>query len=93
MPAPDGRPFRMAFPVITLPANRGGKRAIILYSAQQRGDLSGVCYATCVDIDGVCHPQIPIHIDTIRKASQDPVHFMEVEKTDAPLIIVPPSEA
>lgn len=83
------RKFRLAFPVITLPANHGGKRAIILFSVQQKGDLSGIVYATCVDIDGQQFSQVPIRMDTIRAATLAPVYFQEVDKTDAPLIVGP----
>lgn len=79
----DERKFRIAFPVIQLPVNLGGKRAIVLFSVAPK-DNPLVQFSTCCDIDGRIHQNVPLYVGAVRAASLNPVHFMEVESPEGP---------
>lgn len=76
----DKRPFKVAFPEITLPANFGGKRAIVVMS-MARPNNPRVCFSTCLDIDGAVHQMVPTSLAELRGARH--VTMLEVDNVGA----------
>jgi len=78
------RVFKIAFPVVTLPVDRGAKRAIVIMSVSP-SDNRQLLIATCIDIDGTPHVNVPFVRSEVEKAAQDPIIFVESkEKRTAP---------
>lgn len=77
--------FKIAFPGLTLPEQYGGKRAIVLYSAPHPANPAEAVMASCLDIDGRYHAQVPLMIQAIMQAAQKPVWLHETTALDAPL--------
>jgi hypothetical protein len=61
------RPFKVAFPEIVLPANFGGKRAIVVMSLS-RPTNPRLLFGTCIDIDGRVHQMVPLALSEVREA-------------------------
>ncbi len=71
------RPFRVSFPVINLPDNLGGKRALVIMTMSRPTDPN-VGFSVCIDVDGQVYQNVPTSLSKLREASQAPVHFIEV---------------
>jgi hypothetical protein len=74
----DRVPFKVAFPIINLPENYGGKRAIVIFALSRPADPN-VCFALCVDIEGQVHQHVPVSLPELRLAAQNPAKMIECE--------------
>lgn len=82
-------PIKVRFPVLTLPQNYGGLRAVVLFSKEVRSEPF-VVYSTCIDEKGRVHFDIPLAAAELRKAAEKPATLMEVaDDNAAPAIVVP----
>jgi len=81
----QSKQFKIAFPGLTLPEQFGGKRALILYSAPHPQNPGVAIMASCLDIDGHFHPQVPLMIPAVLKAAEHPTWLHETTALDAPL--------
>ena len=81
---PIAKPFKMRFPVLTMPVSHGGKRAIVVISF---GDPAkpDVIFATCVDEDGRVWQGVPFVKSTVMEASRKPACLVEVEDDNSPI--------
>jgi hypothetical protein len=77
------RKFRVAFPCVTLPANFGGKRAIVMFSVSSPKQAN-IHFSTCVDIDGQVHQNVPFSVIELMNAARKPCNMTEVEVLDGP---------
>lgn len=78
--------FKIAFPVLTLPVDRGSKRAIVIMSMSPKLQPD-VMLATCIDIDGRPHVNVPFVRSAIERAAREPIIFVETqERGTAPKI-------
>lgn len=75
--------FKLAFPSAKLPPQYGGKRCVVLFSAQKRGEQN-ISYAWCIDEDGRVHAEVPFVTDDIRKAK--PMVLVEDPNARAPQV-------
>lgn len=80
----NGPKMKIAFPMTTLPANFGGRRAIILFSRPSPKDPF-THMAVCIDENGVAYNGVPMSLGEIKHAAEKPCVFMEVENERAPL--------
>lgn len=80
-----GKLFKVAFPGLKLPSQYGGKKAIVLYSMAHPSNPQEAVIASCLDIDGTFHPQVPLMIQAILQAAEKPVWLHETPQLDAPL--------
>jgi hypothetical protein len=77
MPKLNGEPFRIAFPLIRLPENLGGRSAIILAS-QPHPENASVFVCVAVDEVGNVHT-LSLMAPAILKAQRDHLaHFVEI---------------
>lgn len=81
----SGEFFKVAFPGLKLPSQFGGKKAIVLYSTAHPANPAEAVMASCLDIDGTFHPQVPLMIQAIIQAAAKPVWLHETPQFDAPL--------
>lgn len=67
----EQRRFVVRFPCITLGEHLGGKRALVFMSAKPQGADDNLVLATCMDIDGRMHGNVPVSLASIRYASMN----------------------
>lgn len=72
------RPFKIQLPVITLPVTHGARPAIVVFSMAPKGQ-PGMAFSTCIDIEGLGHQNVPMHIDAIKAACLQPMTFIETD--------------
>lgn len=60
--------FVTRFPCVVMPDHLGGRRAIILYCQKPPGADDNLVLATCVDIVGRTHGNVPFSAAAIRYA-------------------------
>lgn len=64
----DQQRFKIAFPKVRMPDNRGGKLAAVIFALRKQGDTSGVILATCIDEDGTPHMNVPFTMGEMMEA-------------------------
>lgn len=62
--------FAVRFPCVTLPENLGGRRALVFMSAKPKGADEKLVLATCMDVLGRMHGNVPFSMDAIRYAAE-----------------------
>lgn len=62
--------FVVRFPCVTLPENLGGRRALVFMSAKPKGADERLVLATCMDILGRMHGNVPFSMDAIKYAAE-----------------------
>lgn len=73
--------FLIRFPCVRLPENLGGRRALVFLSAKPKGADERLVLATCMDVLGRMHGNVPFSMDAIKYASQTAaVTLMEVAR-------------
>lgn len=77
--------FKIAFPVITLPENRGGKRAAVIFVVADRLQPSFML-ATCIDSAGQPHMNVPTTRSEMAAASAKPMVLVEDPDGKAPMV-------
>lgn len=75
--------FKVAFPDVRLPENRGGRRAIVVFAVRHKNDFT-MCLATCIDDQGTPHVQVPFLLSEIRQAPH--MVLMEAPGERAPTV-------
>ena len=73
--------FKIAFPCITLPENRGGRRAAVIFALADKLQPN-VCLATCIDDKGVPHMNVPVTRQDLQTAR--PMVLVEDPNGSAP---------
>jgi hypothetical protein len=76
---PDSaRRFQIQFPVVTMRENLGGKRALVIVATQPPG--ADLVLATCMDIDGKLHGNVPFQKNALMYAFQhNKITLVEVD--------------
>lgn len=84
---PDNKRFVVRFPCVVLPENLGGRRALVFMSGKPKGADDNLVLATCMDVMGRLHGNVPFSMDAIKYAAETAaVTLMEVESgLSAPL--------
>jgi hypothetical protein len=65
------RRFVVRFPCITLGEHLGGQRALVFMSARPKGADENLVLATCMDINGRMHGNVPTSMAAIKYASEN----------------------
>lgn len=68
-------PFKLRFPSMKLPENYGGRRCVILFAVGTQH--AATVQATCIDIAGTPHFNVPLLMAEVREAAQRPICLVE----------------
>ena len=79
------RRFVVQFPCVTLPDHLGNHRALIFLSAKPQGADENLVLATCMDINGRMHGNVPFSMQAIRYAAEPRNRVTLIEGSDAGL--------
>lgn len=75
--------FKLAFPSIVLPENRGGLRAVVIFSVSDP-KTPGVFLSTCIDEKGTPHMHVPLTRSEVQGAK--PMVLIEAPGERAPTV-------
>lgn len=76
------QPFKLKIPAIQLPANAGGRFALVV-SSLTHPNAPNVCMCTCIDDLGRIFSGVPIMKVAIEEAAKTPVSLLEVPELNA----------
>lgn len=79
----DKRPFKAAFPSVTLPENYGGRRAAVIFGVSHK-DQMNICLCTCIDENGTPHFNVPFSRQELMTAK--PMVLVEDPNAQAPRV-------
>lgn len=80
----NARRFVARFPGVKMPEHLGGQRAIVILSSKPTGADDNLVLATCMDINGRMHANVPFSMAAIRYAAANGA-ITFVETTDGGL--------